>query len=177
MAISQKQLAANRRNALKSTGPKDTSRSRLNALKHGLLSKEVLMAGEEKKVLEQLGRKLRLELTPQGELETVLVDRIISSMWRLKRAVRVETGYLQAEYEECKASDWGIGERNDSKTWSLVAMRQLGNSTTWLNLIRYESAIERQIYRALHELMRIQAARTGEKPVAPIALDVDMTKD
>lgn len=176
MATSKKQLEANRRNALRSTGPKDTSLTRLNALKHGLLSKEVLMPGEDAKELEQLGRRLRMELAPQGELENVLVGRIVSSIWRLKRAVRVESRYIQAEYEECQHDDWSGRERKDSRVWNLVVARELGNSNTWLNLIKYETAIERQIYRALHELMRIQAARSGGKPVAPIALDVDVSK-
>ena len=43
-----KQLAANRRNAQKSTGPKTPEGravSKMNALKHGILSKEVLVRG------------------------------------------------------------------------------------------------------------------------------------
>jgi hypothetical protein len=42
---------------------------------------------------------------------------------------------------------------------------------------RYETTIERQFYRALHELIRLQAARRGEKPPAPIAVDVDLNKE
>lgn len=77
---SRKQLIANRKNAKKSTGPKNTSLTRLNALKHGILSKEVLLTGEKKKDLEELGRRLRLELAPQGEMEMILVDRMVSSI-------------------------------------------------------------------------------------------------
>ena len=79
-------IEANRNNAQKSTGPKDTSLTRLNALKHGLLSKEVLIEGEDNCSLEELGRRLRMELEPQGELENIFVDRIVSSTWRSKRA-------------------------------------------------------------------------------------------
>lgn len=64
---SEKRSAANRQNALKSTGPK-TPRgkaiAKMNALKHGLLSREVLVAGEEEKDLEGLGQRLRSELRP-----------------------------------------------------------------------------------------------------------------
>jgi hypothetical protein len=73
---SQKQLIANRKNAKKSTGPKNTSLTRLNALRHGILSKEVLLAGEKKKDLEELGRRLRQELAPQGELEIEHLDGV-----------------------------------------------------------------------------------------------------
>jgi hypothetical protein len=43
--------------------------SRYNAIKHGLLSKEVLLDGEDEKALVDIGKKLRSELQPQSELE------------------------------------------------------------------------------------------------------------
>jgi len=43
-------------------------------------------------------------------------------------------------------------------------------------LLRYETAIERQIYKALHELLRLQSARRGEKPAIPVAVDVDVSE-
>ena len=46
--MSLKQIAANRRNAQKSTGPQTPAGravSKMNALKHGILSKEVLVRG------------------------------------------------------------------------------------------------------------------------------------
>ncbi len=39
-------------------------------------------------------------------------------------------------------------------------------------LSRYEAAIERSLYRALHELQRVQAARQDGQPPASIAVDV-----
>jgi len=47
---SDKQVQANRRNALKSTGPRTPEGKaavRQNALRHGLLSKETLLPGED----------------------------------------------------------------------------------------------------------------------------------
>ncbi len=170
-------VEANRKNAQKSTGPKDTSLTRLNALQHGLLSREVLIKGEDKRALEELGRRLRMELAPQGELENIFVDRIVSSAWRLKRAVRVERDYIQAEYEDCKFDDFSGIKRQDNKAWNLVVARELGTSNTWLNLIRYETTIEKQIYKALHELLRLQSARRGEKPPIPIAVDVEVSTE
>ncbi len=168
-------IEANRINALNSTGPKDTSLTRLNALKHGILSREVLLDGEDKETLEELGKGLRMELAPQGELENIFVDRILSSTWRLKRAIRVERDYIQAEYHDCKFDKFSRTKRQDDKAWNLVVARELGNSNAWLNLVRYETTIEKQIYKALHELLRLQSARRGEKPPIPIAVDVDVS--
>ena len=41
-------------------------------------------------------------------------------------------------------------------------------------LARYEASVERSLYKAVHELQRLQAARTGGKVVAPVALDVNV---
>lgn len=170
-------IAANRENALKSTGPKDTSITRLNAQKHGLLSKEVLLSGESSKTLEDLGKGLRLELAPDGELENILVDRIVSSTWRLKRIIKIEREYIQAEYQDCRYDEWNGTDNGNSKAWNVVVAREFGGSSAWLNLLRYETAIEKQIYKALHELQRLQSARRGEKPPLPVAIDLDISKD
>src|SRR5215210_8171116 len=90
---SDKKTQANRQNALKSTGPKTPEGKaavRRNALKHGLLSQEILLPGEDEEALRDLGEHLRNELQPAGELENLLVDRIIASYWRLRRVGRVE---------------------------------------------------------------------------------------
>ena len=62
--MSERQLAANRRNAQRSTGPrtaKGREVSRMNALKHGILSRQVLVAGqhyqEDRKEFETLHQR------------------------------------------------------------------------------------------------------------------------
>jgi hypothetical protein len=53
---SEKKAEANRRNALKSTGPKTPEGKAavsLNALKHGLLSQEILLPREDEEVLRE----------------------------------------------------------------------------------------------------------------------------
>jgi len=85
---SDKKAEANRRNALKSTGPKTPEGKaavRYNAMRHGLLSTDLLLPGEDEATLKELSDHLRDQLQPAGELERLLVDRIISSAWRLRR--------------------------------------------------------------------------------------------
>src|SRR5215208_5294387 len=101
---SDKKKEANRRNALKSTGPKTPEGKaavRLNALRHGILAKETLLPEEDGEALSELGQTLRAELQPVGELENLLVDRIVASYWRLRRLGQVEAGIFAWErYEE-----------------------------------------------------------------------------
>ena len=92
---SNKQLAANRRNAKKSTGPrtdKGKAVAKFNALRHGLLAQEVVLPGEDESAFDELYDQLREELLPEGELEFRLVERIAASFWRLHRIGRVEAG-------------------------------------------------------------------------------------
>jgi len=42
---------------------------------------------------------------------------------------------------------------------------------------RYDNAIERSLYRALHELQRLQASRSGDKVSPPAVLDVNVSQD
>jgi hypothetical protein len=97
---SARKAAANRQNPLKSTGPKTPDGKaavRLNALRHGLLSEEDLIPGEDEEALRELAEGLRAELQSVGELEGLLVDRITSLLWRLRRLGRVETGVFIQE--------------------------------------------------------------------------------
>jgi hypothetical protein len=109
---SEKQARANRQNALKSTGPKTPEGKavvRLNAIKHGLPSREVLLPREDEPALKELDENLRTELQPVGELENLLVDRIVSAQWSLRRLGRVEAGiFVWKHYEEL--AEWAQEE-------------------------------------------------------------------
>src|SRR5437016_6079519 len=86
-------LAANRQNALLSTGPRTPEGKAVacqNARTHGLLSRQVLLPDENKARLLALREQFLAELAPVGELETLLVERMIACAWRLRRLHRVE---------------------------------------------------------------------------------------
>src|SRR5580698_3814974 len=88
---------ANRRNGRLSGGrktPGGKAVSAKNALKHGLLSREVLLTDEDAGAFAQLGRRLGEALDPVGELELVLTERIIRLVWRLRRVDKIEAGIL-----------------------------------------------------------------------------------
>ena len=173
---SDKQIRANRRNALKSTGPKTPEGKaavRLNATRHGLRSQEVLLPGEDEEALEELDENLRAELQPVGELENLLVDGIIAAHWRLRRLRRVEAGIFVRELSRGLAPV--ADSETDTATLGMSFIRDANGSNAFSKLSRYETAIWRSLYKALHELQRLQAARHTEGDVLPpIALDVDV---
>jgi hypothetical protein len=221
IVTSDKQIDANRQNALKSTGPKTLEGKaavRLNAIKHGLLSQETLLPGEDEEALRELGERLRDELQPVGELENLLVDRIIAAYWRLSRLGRVEAGifawelygewarrarqeassytkqegglgddfdYLrpttvitdQEKHQEAtsKAREMDAKQEAETATLGRTFIRDADGANAFSKLSRYETTIERGLYKALHELQRLQAARGGGSAPPPAVIDVDVS--
>jgi hypothetical protein len=103
---SERQKAANRDNARHSTGPKTSEGKaavRLNALRHGLLTRDVVLPEEDADAFEDLWNRVRANLSPVGPIEEFLVDRVINAMWRLRRLERAETALLHSRIHELKA--------------------------------------------------------------------------
>src|SRR5208283_747506 len=98
---SVKQIEANRRNALRSTGPttpEGKQASRLNALKHGLRAKDVIIPGQEEPAeFEAILRELFEDWEPEGHTETDLVEQIGLAEWRLRRVHRAELGEIRKQ--------------------------------------------------------------------------------
>ena len=91
---SERQKAANQANSLHSTGPRTPEGKaavRLNALRHGLLTRDVVLPGEDADAFEDLLNQVRADLSPVGPIEELLVDQVINAMWRLGRLERAET--------------------------------------------------------------------------------------
>ena len=113
--LSEKQLTANRANALKSTGPRTPEGravSRWNALQHGVLARAVIPPAleqyESRDEFSFLLQTLHEDLAPQSALEEMLVERIASSYWRLARLLRAEAGKIaerQDAYRQSTTSD------------------------------------------------------------------------
>ena len=100
----EKQIAANRENAKKSTGPASLaakSRVKYNALKHGLAARHaVLLPGEDPHAYNRLVEECWQDYRPNGDWEGRLVKQIATLMWRLDRAHRIESGLLRTGMRE-----------------------------------------------------------------------------
>ncbi|MFC2044048.1 hypothetical protein ACFLT8_02460 [Chloroflexota bacterium] len=158
MAISEKQHRANRENAKKGGVKTEEGklRSRLNSVKHGmLLNSQMLLQGEDVKRLTEFQRKVIFELIPYGELELLLVDCFITCAWRLRRVISVE-----------KDSILGLYKKRDVKSPELLAYDKRIAEILFMNgssvekILRYEAAIERQMYKALDKFIELREKRT-----------------
>ena len=179
MVRTPKQVKANRRNARKSTGPRTAggkARSSQNALTHGLFSRTALVRGEDEAVLAALRADLVARLDPIDELERLLADRVVTAAWRLRRAGRYEREVLEYEWadQRCQRRECPALYEDDPALCIGEVVVRLMRLDVLPKLSRYEGRIERGLYRALHELQRVQAARRGQQVAAPIALDVSV---
>src|SRR5579871_3306263 len=104
------QIAANRRNALKSTGPKDTSLTRYNGLTHGLTAKHGVLPGESHEEYDAERSSWFDFLAPANPIAAALADRAFVSFWKLTRATRMERAWT---YET--AADIGRGVDDHAK--------------------------------------------------------------
>lgn len=106
---SDKQTVANRKNALQSRGPKTEEGKAVvskNALKHGILSRHVVLENEDKGEFRAVREAFRADLKPVGVVEEMLVERIVTSYWRLQRVLVAESGATKEQnnkwYERVK---------------------------------------------------------------------------
>lgn len=146
----EKQITANRKNSLSSTGPVSIVGKEVvakNAVKHGILSVKVPVDDIEKGEFELFSSSLEQTLQPINSFESFLVDRIITNAWRLRRVIHVESMLLANQIKEA----WG----ND--TYQDIFSGPSGQSMAILS--RYERTLENGFFRALKELKEVQSLR------------------
>jgi hypothetical protein len=164
--ISERQLEANRRNAVKSHGPitpEGRAAVRLNALKHGFTAAEIILPTVEEKIdFEQFRFSFEEEYKPVGPTEQVLVEDIITARWRLNRIRKMEPGFfsLRLEVMNDKIQD-DFSALDPQAHLALVVRDDAQYPDTYGKMSRYEARFERTFYKALKELQRLQALRAA----------------
>jgi hypothetical protein len=99
---SLKQFEANRRNALKSTGPRTEEgklRASRNAVRHGLTAETVVEAMEDPEDYTAFEQAVTADYDAETAVERELVLRLASLLWRLRRTTLIESGLLQLAAE------------------------------------------------------------------------------
>jgi hypothetical protein len=170
MATTAARIKANQSNAQRSTGPRTPegkSRSRMNALRHGLTG-QVLLMTEENLVAFQAHCKVFVNhYQPVGPIESRLVQKIATLEWRIDRAATHESNMLaMAEFETRAKFDAGDPQINTATT-ETIAARDLMPTFALISI--YEQRLERRRKEALHELKDLQSRRKREEaqPRAP----------
>ena len=107
--LSLQKISANRKNAQLSTGPKtalEKAKSALNAVKHGIFTKECLknISNEESRDYETLRLGIFESLKPKDAMQSVLCEKISVDIWRLRKVLAFEQGAMLLETLNLDAS-------------------------------------------------------------------------
>lgn len=138
----EKQLAANRANALKSTGPRTSegkASSCMNSVTHGLRARPIVLPAEDPAEFQQLHDSLEAAWQPADAAERILVEQMVTAYWKLARMEKGEATMLRD-----KASE------------------------VWLPLLLQftliQGRLERSFSRAQRDLERLQQVRRSCEP-------------
>ncbi len=156
---SARRIAANRANALKSTGPRTVEgkkRSSQNAVKHGLCKAYSCLPEECEATFNLFISEMEEELRPRTNLQRMIFPRIVNLMWRLRRLPEMQTKLVAVEREK-------IGE--NLPVCEIVARRfsEDPKGNAFLLLQRYERSLENGLSKLMREFKRV----VKEFPIAP----------
>ncbi len=165
------EVQANRRNARRSTGPKTPEGKAvvsLNAQKHGLASRTIVLPEENRREFQELLDGFRSQFQPQNPAEEFLVRQLAAADWRLRRSTRIETGLITDRLDDLRddleldgpkpdPADSDSDQQFDQDTSLMGCVFWHNSSATFATLLRYDHSIRRASYKALHDLRLVQA--------------------
>lgn len=137
-------------------------------IRPSLLSKKLLIRGEDKRKFEELRAKIMEEILPCTEIEKILCDKFISAVWKHTRAIEIEKNMLSAQ---------NIPENNDEQGDSLdffdsrfdTNIKRRVRNIKKVNLdrdevqkiLKYQIALEKNMLKMLERLYNAKASRKG----------------
>ncbi len=141
--ISIRKIEANRRNAQRSTGPttpEGKARVARNALKHGLLARDVIIvAGDGKEnaaAFHRLLDELYEEYEPAGATEQLLVQNMAVNRWRKWRVLRAEMGAIRTPLDSVTAERArALADKVMSQEASAAGYVQLSRSSAGIEVL------------------------------------------
>ena len=154
------QLAANRANSQKSTGPsteEGKDRVRFNAVRHNLTGASILLPSDDAALYEQHCRSFHDDLKPLGHREELLVQAIADHHWRLARIPSLEAAIYAA-------ARMRFAEEDQDRPAALIdAQIYMTCEKQFRNLQIQEARLTRYVKNDMAELKSLQAAREREE--------------
>ncbi len=149
----------------------------LNSVRHGLRTVALVIPGLESEAewLDFSADALSA-LAPEGAIESALSERIVELLWRGRRRARAEQRLIVDEHERnviterrriehARLAREALGDSFYASAFDTepreVVPQLLPVEAALGPIIRYEAHLSRQLYRAMHELEALQAARNG----------------
>jgi hypothetical protein len=153
----------------KSTGnrtPEGKQRSSLNALRHGLTGRIVVLPSEDLNVYQAFCKELMADLAPETPVERQFAQTFCDTQWRLNRARSIEDSMFALGHFE-GATLPGI-ERPEIQSALTAAKVFRQDSKSFMNLTLYEQRLQRTQKEALRQLQELQANRIAARKAAAV---------
>ncbi len=142
-----------------STGPRTPEgkqKASLNALRHGLTGRVVVLPSEDLNAWQRFCAELTAELAPETPLERQYAQTFCDTQWRLNRIRSIEESMLALGHFEPD----GEIEAGHPQIHAALANAGVfrGNSNAFVNLSLYEQRLQRTLRESLRQLRDLQAA-------------------
>lgn len=179
--ISDAQQTANEQNAKSGGIRTDEGKeiSKYNAQKHAILRETITQYEEE--IHDYVFGSLIKELKPQGAIEEMLAETVCICYIKLYRVAKAEKEFFKSIYNPPHIinSRWDFPRLPDPDAKLEGYLPQISEEhiIKVTNIYsRYETTVQGKMYKALHELERLQRMRKGDKVSPPVSVDVDVEK-
>lgn len=173
--LSEIQLAANRANALKSTGPRTEQgkqRSSLNALRHGFTAQVSIMTETDREALATFTAAIIEEFDPKGPMESQLAQFIATCQFRLNRMAALEDNLLALGSMENLAGNFLLDHPQVHEA-ACQAQSYRNDPACFDRLSLYGQRLFNRSQRAMKYLRQMQAERkTREEQDLQAAVDL-----
>jgi hypothetical protein len=154
------QYAAKRLNAEKSQGPtspQGRARSSMNALRHGLTARVVVLPSEDMAAYRAFSKEIVDSLDALTPVERQFAQTIADNQWRINRIRSIEDGMLgMGHFEDAGDFDTDHTEIHSAMT-AARAFRE--DSRAFVNLSIYEQRLHRSMKESLRQLKELQTER------------------
>jgi hypothetical protein len=146
-----------------STGPRTEEgkkRSSINALRHGLTGRTVVMPYEDMEAYHRFCEELLTDLAPETPVERQYAQTFCDTQWRLNRIRSIEDAMFSLGHFEAAGE---IETDHPQVHAALTAARVFrDDSKSFVNLSLYEQRLQRTLEKSLKQLQALQAERKAQ---------------
>jgi hypothetical protein len=165
----QRKIDSARANGAKSHGPiteQGRKTSSMNALKHGLTARTVVLSNEDGDEYTGLLNSYIEELQPNGTIEMDLITEMVNAKWQQRRLFNIESELFEQYMEKPRKVSDPAYDSHDATVEQTAAFRIMSNSTSLTMLNRMAARFERTYSRALNNLLRLRRLRESNPGVS-----------
>ncbi len=148
-----------RANGAKSHGPateQGRKKSSMNALKHGLTARTVVLPNENDDEYADLLESYVQKFQPADPVEMDFVVEMVNAKWRQRRLFLIESGLYELQMLKQKEEMEAAYDSYNESVEHAFAFRKLSESACLSMLSRTESRLERTYSRALRNLVQLR---------------------